>query len=132
MKKYIALLAIVIILLVLKLSAFAEEKNSLNGKYIIILDVQEIATKKMMDDGDAKNLIKAIIYLSPRQEFFWVTMVFGQKATDQILGSDISQQIKEELISSKVYMEGPVIRLDVLDGTNVNDIKKLVEIKIAN
>jgi len=59
-------------------------------------------------------------------------MVFGQKATDQILTSDISEFIKTEITNSKVYAEGRVIRLDITDPTFVNDIKKLVEIKIAN
>jgi hypothetical protein len=58
-------------------------------------------------------------------------MVFGQKATDQILGSDISQQVKDELMRSKVYMEGRVIRLEVQDNSNINDIKKLIEFKLA-
>jgi hypothetical protein len=59
-------------------------------------------------------------------------MVFGQKATDQILSTDISDGIKEELMNSKVYMEGRVIRIEVLDNSNLTDIKKLIEIKIAN
>ena len=59
-------------------------------------------------------------------------MVFGQKATDRILSSDISDFIKEELMNSKVYMEGRVIRLEINDNSFLNDIKKLVEIKIAN
>jgi nicotinamidase-related amidase len=60
MKKYIAPLAIVIILLVVKMSVVAEENNSLKGKYLIVLDVQEIATKKIMNEADAEKLIKAI------------------------------------------------------------------------
>lgn len=59
-------------------------------------------------------------------------MVFGQKATDQILNSGISNEIKEELMKSKVYMEGRVIRMEVRDQRLLKDIKKLVEIKIAN
>lgn len=46
--------------MVLKMPAFAQENNSLKGKYLIILDAQEIATKKMMDASDAENLINAI------------------------------------------------------------------------
>jgi len=61
-----------------------------------------------------------------------VAMVFGQKATDQILNSEISVKTKEELMNSKVYMEGRVIRFEIQDNTYIHDIKKLVEIKIAN
>ena len=61
-----------------------------------------------------------------------VAMVFGQKATDKILSSDISAFIKDELMKSKVYAEGRVVRLEINDNSFLNDIKKLVEIKIAN
>lgn len=35
-------------------------------------------------------------------------------------------------MNSKVFMEGRVIRFEIQDSTFINDIKKLVEIKIAN
>lgn len=113
-------------------SVWMEIRDFVFEKYPKAIDEWHVSVKKFGWSFRIKDKKRAIIYLSPRPGFFWVTMVFGQKATDQILVSDISQQIKEELMSSKVYMEGRVIRLDVLDGTNVNDIKKLVEIKIAN
>lgn len=64
--------------------------------------------------------------------FFRVAMVFGQKATEQIFASCISEEIKEELKNSIVYVEGRVIRIEVRDNSNMSDIKKLIEIKIAN
>ena len=59
-------------------------------------------------------------------------MIFGQKATDQILDSEISGTIKKELLSSKVYAEGRVVRMEIHNNTFINDIKRLIEIKIAN
>ena len=59
-------------------------------------------------------------------------MVFGQKATDKIIASNISDSIKTELLSSKVYMEGRVLRIDINDNSKINDIKKLILIKIEN
>ena len=35
-------------------------------------------------------------------------------------------------MNSKVYVEGRVLSIDVLDLLYLNDIKKLVEIKLAN
>ena len=100
-------------------------------KYPAAIEDWAVIVKKYGWGFRIKDKKRAIIYLSPRMGFFHVAMVFGQKATDQILNSDISANIKEELINSKVYVEGRVIRLEVHDGTFVNDIKKLVEIKIA-
>lgn len=101
-------------------------------KYSNATEEWHISVKKFGWSFRIKDKKRAIIYLSPRPGFFWVTMIFGQKATDQILASDISPNIKEELIYSRVYMDGRVIRLDINDNSLINDIKKLVEIKIAN
>lgn len=59
-------------------------------------------------------------------------MEFGQKATDQIIASAIAEAIKKELLNSRVYAEGRVIRLDIHDEKLISDIKKLIEIKLAN
>lgn len=101
-------------------------------KYPAAIEEWHISVKKYGWIFRIKDKKRAIIYLLPRERFFHVTMVFGQKATDQILVSDISPGIKEELMNSRVYMEGRVIRLDINDTSLINDIKKLVEIKIAN
>ena len=101
-------------------------------KYPAAVEEWHISVKKYGWGFRIKDKKRAIIYLSPREGFFLVAMVFGQKATDQILNSDISAGIKEELMNSKVYMEGRVVRLAINDRSLINDIKKLVEIKIAN
>ncbi len=69
--------------------------------------------------------------MSPRTGYFIVSMVFGQKATDKILAAEISESVKTDLMNSKVYMEGRVLRLDIHNNLYITDIKKLVEIKIA-
>jgi hypothetical protein len=59
-----------------------------------------------------------------------VAFVFGQKATDKILNSTISDEIKDELCLAKVYAEGRGIRLEVKDNTTLNDIMEMIKIKI--
>lgn len=78
-----------------------------------------------------KDKKRAIIYLLPRDRYFKAAFVFGQRATDAILDSHISVAIKSELASARVYAEGRGIRIDVTDETNLNDIKELIDIKIA-
>ena len=75
---------------------------------------------------------RVLVYLLPRDRFFKVSMVFGQKATDAIMKSAIAETIKAELQNAKVYAEGRGIRIDVKDNTLINDIKELIRIKIAN
>lgn len=79
-----------------------------------------------------KDKKRAILYFLPRKNYFEVAFVFGQKATDLIMESDISLEIKNELIKARKYAEGRGIRIEVKNDLNITDIKKLVEIKLAN
>lgn len=79
-----------------------------------------------------KDKKRAILYFLPRKNYFEVAFVYGQKATDLIMESDISLEIKNELIKARKYAEGRGIRIEVKNDLNIADIKKLVEIKLAN
>lgn len=101
-------------------------------RYPLAIEEWHVSVKKYGWGFRIKDKKRAIVYLSPREGFFRVTMVFGQKATDRILESGISESIKTELLNSKVYMEGRVIRLEIKDDSYLEDVKRLIEIKIAN
>lgn len=75
---------------------------------------------------------RVIIYLLPRDGFFKVAFVFGQKATYELLGAPIADSIKQELAAAKVYKEGRGIRLDVKGPELPEDLKELIRVKIAN
>ena len=79
-----------------------------------------------------KDKKRAIIYLLPRDKYFKVSFVFGQKATDMVMKSRISTEIKAELNSAKVYMEGRGIKIEVKDQMIVSDVKELIDIKLSN
>lgn len=77
-----------------------------------------------------KDKKRVLIYLLPRDCFFKIAFVFGQKAMDKIMESSVSEVIKNELIAAKVYSEGRGIRIEVRDESFIEDLKKLIEIKI--
>ncbi len=79
-----------------------------------------------------KDKKRAIIYLLPREKYFLVAFVFGQKATNEALGSKISDSIKNEISSARVYAEGRGFRIEVKDISMLEDIKKLIDIKLAH
>lgn len=79
-----------------------------------------------------KDKKRAIMYFLPREKYFKVAFVFGGKATDYIMDSDISEDIKTDLQNAKVYAEGRGVSINVEDDSNIADIKELVEIKLAN
>ena len=75
---------------------------------------------------------RVIIYLLPRDKFFKCAFVFGGKAYEAVMASDVSDEIKNELKAAKPYVEGRGIRLEVKSKTIVSDLKMLVKIKVAN
>jgi len=79
-----------------------------------------------------KDKKRAIIYLLPRANYFKVALVFGQKATDEVLKSGVSIAIKTELESAKAYAEGRGIQIEVKEEKIINDINNLINIKLAN
>ena len=75
---------------------------------------------------------RVLVYLLPRDQYFKVAMVFGQKATDLVLESEISESIKTELKAAKVYAEGRGIRIDIKNEALLEDVKKLIQIKLSS
>ena len=78
-----------------------------------------------------KDKKRAIVYFLPRDGFFKIAFVFGTKAMNEILASDISEIIKTDLQNARVYAEGRGIQIEVKDDSTLNDIKKLIEIKLS-
>ena len=78
-----------------------------------------------------KDKKRAIIYLLPREGAFLAAFVFGGRALDAILRSDVTEQIKSDLEGAKVYAEGRGIRIPVPDRSGLKDIYTLIDIKLA-
>ena len=73
---------------------------------------------------------RVIVYLIPCDNFFKVSFVFGEKATNDVMKSTIAQEIKNIINSARVYAEGRGFRLNVLNKDKIPDVKKLVKIKL--
>ena len=73
---------------------------------------------------------RAIVYMIPCEGYFKIGLVFGEKATQEALNSDISEEIKTIIKTAKVYAEGRGFRIDIKDTGLLEDIKKLIEIKM--
>ena len=78
-----------------------------------------------------KDKKRAIIYFLPREGYFKVAFVFGQRAFDKIIDSDISDIIKDDLAGAKKFAEGRGIGIDVRDSDILADIFTLVGIKLT-
>lgn len=124
----------------------SELRNALADTYILWQEIVEYtvsfypqATLEWKYSGDKygwgfriSDKKRVLIYLLPRDSFFRVAFVFGQKGNDVIMQSTISDSIKEELRTAKVYAEGRGIRIEIKNRELLKDIRNLIEIKISH
>ena len=62
---------------------------------------------------------------------FTISFAFGEKAVAAIVNSDISQELKTELTGARKYVEGRGLTVKAA-AANLEDIKKLIQLKIDN
>ncbi|MCK9613522.1 MAG: DUF3788 family protein [Bacteroidales bacterium] len=79
-----------------------------------------------------KDKKRVIIYLTPQDKYFLFAMVFGEKATLEVLKSKVSEEIKKTLSEARVYVEGRGIRMEVNSSKIISDIKNLILIKLTS
>lgn len=89
-------------------------KNNLDSTFDLWLQIIKIVKEKYPNPKEdwnypskkygwsfrLKDKKRAIIYLLPREGYFKVAFVFGQKASDQIMASNINSTIKEDLANA--------------------------------
>ncbi len=75
---------------------------------------------------------RVIVYLLPREKFFMVALVFGQKAFEKILESSVNEIIKSDLAAAKPYAEGRGIRIIVQNEAVLEDIYSLIRVKLSS
>lgn len=101
-------------------------------KYPTAIEEWSYPGKKYRWSFRIKDKKRAIVYLLPRDTFFKVAFVFGKKAYDKIMVSEVSEDIKKELESAMVYAEGRGVGITVTDENVLEDIKSLINIKLKH
>jgi len=75
---------------------------------------------------------RTILYLIPCKGHFIVAFVFGDKAVEAAHKSGLPQSIISIINDARKYAEGTGFRIQVNKGQELDSIKKLVAIKLAN
>jgi hypothetical protein len=73
-----------------------------------------------------------LFFCIPLKGCFRIAFVFGEKAVSAVESSDLPEAIKVELKNARKYAEGRGIRIEVKSSKDVENIQKLVEIKVKN
>jgi len=73
-----------------------------------------------------------LFFLIPLEDLFVISFVFGDKAVTKILETDLPDEIKSTLQEARKYAEGRGLPVEVRSEKEVEQVKKLVEIKVNN
>lgn len=73
-----------------------------------------------------------LMFFTPRDGYFRVGMVFGDKAVKVILDSGLPQRIIDEISNARKYAEGRGIRIEAKSESDIENLKKLLLIKFDN
>lgn len=79
-----------------------------------------------------KDAKRVLVYMTPGDRKFLVSLVFGKKATEEAFASDISPILISIIEGAKVYAEGRGFRIEIEGLEMLPDILKLIEIKLRN
>lgn len=79
-----------------------------------------------------KDRKRVIVYLLPREGYFLVAFVFGQKAFEKIMESSVNVDIRSDLAAAKPNAEGRGIRITVQNESVLEDIYALIKAKLTN
>ncbi|RPI16387.1 MAG: DUF3788 family protein [Ignavibacteriae bacterium] len=121
-------------------------EKALNGNYKLWKEIRDYIYKKYPTAFEewaypgksfgwnfrVKDKKRVLVYFMPCDKCFKVSFVIGSKATEEAMISGISKEIKDIISAAKVYAEGRGFRIDVNNKKIIKDIKKLVDIKLAN
>lgn len=77
-----------------------------------------------------KDTKRAILYFLPREGYFKVSFIFGDKAVEKILERPVSDRIKTDLSEARKYAEGRGVQIAVNDDTWLPDIEQLIDVKL--
>ena len=75
---------------------------------------------------------RTILYMIPGKGSFGVSFVLGGKAVAAAEQSALSEDVLEAIRSARQYAEGRGVRLEVKRKTDVENVRKLAEIKMAH
>jgi 3-methyladenine DNA glycosylase Mpg len=79
-----------------------------------------------------KHKKRNIVYLSPGHGYFLASFALGDKAMEVARKTDFPKPVIQLIRNAKRYAEGSAIRIEVRTVADIDTVKKLTAIKLAN
>lgn len=109
-----------------------ELKSFVTQNYLLAFEEWNYSGKNYGWGFRMKDKKRAIIYTTLSDQFFYFSVVLGEKATQEALHSSISEETKKTIREAKVYAEGRGVSLEVRSQNMISDLKELIIIKLHN
>ena len=68
-------------------------------------------------------------FISPREGYFNLSFVFGDKAVTEIQKNSLPKEIIDEVVNARKFAEGRGLRLQIRSSDQLDIIQQLLEIK---
>ena len=73
-----------------------------------------------------------LLFVGPESGYFVIAFVFGDRAVEAVMKSQLPETIKNELLNARKYAEGRGIRFEIRDESLLESVEQLIKIKLAN
>ena len=79
-----------------------------------------------------KQKKRTVLYMTPCERYFLASFALGEKAVQAAHQSDLPDSVLNIIDSARKYAEGRGVRLEVRSKKDLENVKELAAIKMAN
>jgi len=101
-------------------------------EYAPLLEKWNFAGAKWGWSLQLKQKKRTVLYLTPCEKHFLVGLVLGERAVKAAHDSSLPDSVLAIIDGAKKYAEGRGVRLEIRKKTDLDSVKKLAAIKMAN
>ncbi|MGD2152670.1 MAG: DUF3788 domain-containing protein [Gemmatimonadales bacterium] len=109
-----------------------ELKDHLESEYQPLSEKWTFAGQKWGWSLQLKQKKRTILYMTPREKFFSVGFVLGERAVQAAGESGLPGSVLAMIDSARRYVEGRGVRIEVRTKKDLEVTKRLAAIKMAN
>ena len=73
-----------------------------------------------------------VVFAGPEAGYFSLAFAIGEKAFKEIMDSELSDSIKQQLSAAKAYVEGRPLRLEIRNKEDLEPLWQIINIKLKN
>ena len=73
---------------------------------------------------------RTLFYMMPKDRWFQLIFVYGERAVEAAKSVDLPEQVLNDLLQAKHYVEGRSLAINIKNAADLNIAKKLMQLKL--